>query len=202
MERGKHFWLPFLTRFKNAALLMDAIKEADQFIRYPKLFGVDCDGFELPLLKDTGHVLCKQLSLPWDGIITDEATRKIIFVQAMSSPQEIGASRADAALRLSFEKGLKSYFPEADPQLWLSKYGELAERILWLQILNDPTVGCLEQGYRSEIVFLELVNDTTEEAYTMSAADWQRFTAECIEDLAGSNNGHLLCNVFFTDLPL
>lgn len=198
--KGKNFWMPFLLKFQKGQMLIDAAREEDQFIRYPVVAAENDEVFSLPQIKKGESTLLESISPLWDGIITDDTTRKIMFIMAASTEDDLkdnSVKMTDEAI----ETAVDTYFPNSSQEHWKGEYRFLGERILFLQMINDPKYACLVQGWRCELLILELCDDSTVEK-SLTAEEWAVINKNSEKMLMGEDLQHSWRNVFFAPFAL
>ena len=205
--KKQNHWLEVFANFREGALLTEAIKEKEPFVRSPRwLSPLYAEGYRCYRTFET-EGLCAPPSFPlpgkaplWDGICLDEVTRKYLFVRAVDSPAELKGcwENISAEEKAGVEKAFQMLNLDGDPESWYREYGPFARDLAHVALLSDPAGGYLPRGYRGELIVLNLIRN-----YCGTMTDkktWDAFYTELIGKMFGPRG--LPYVVFLVDFEL
>lgn len=210
MEQEKEqviLWLKVFANFRGGTVLTEIIKMEESFIKEPRwlsplhaeeyrryhsfeLEGVS-RGKEFPFA-DPGPL--------WDGICKDDASRKILFVLAQDTPEALkgdgGAISAEE--KAAFVQVYKMFRLDGDLDAWYHEYYPAAKALVFVAMLGGAFGGCLENGYRGELVLLNIVDNYL--GVKTPQPQWTAFYEELAARMFGTRG--LPFGVFSVDLQV
>lgn len=200
-------WLEVFANFRNGSALTDLIKMEESFIKDPHWLsplheeGYRCyHTFELAGITRAADFPFADKGPLWDGVCKDNASRKFLFVMAQDHPE---ALKGDCGEITEGEKAAVAKVYErlnvnSDLGVWYHEYYPAAKAIAFVTLLGSPFGHCLERGFRSELIFMNLVNNYL--GVKTNQAEWDAFYKEMIDQMFGQRGMPHVC--FTVDLEV
>lgn len=206
MEKRNH-WLEVFANFREGALLIEAIKAKEPFVRSPQWISpLYSDGYRCYRTFEI-EGLCPPLSFPlpgkaplWDGVCFDKTSGKYLFVRIADSPAELRGCCENISVRekAAMEKAFGMLNLNGDPESWYREYYPFARDLTHVTLLSDPAGGYLPQGCRGELVILNQIRNYC--GAMTGKETWDDFYTEMSERMFGPRG--LPYVVFLVDFVL
>jgi hypothetical protein len=185
-------WLKVFANFRNGSALSDIIKMEESFIKDPYwLSPLYQDGYRRYHTFELDGVI-KAEDFPfagdgplWDGICKDNASRKLLFVMAQDNPEVLKGDCGDisAEEEAAVAKVYEMLHLDSNLDIWYHEFYPVAKAIAFVTLLGSPFGHCLEQGFRSELIFMNIVNNFL--GVKTTQAEWNHFYDELIGKMFG-----------------
>lgn len=185
-------WLNIFANFRGGSVLTQMIKEKEPFIREPYWLSPRYDEdyrryhtFEIEgISRGEGFPFDGEGPL-WDGVCKDDASRKYLFVRAVDSPEALkgGAENLSDVELEGMKRAYQMLNLNADFESWHREYYPVAKELTYAALLSDPRGNHLKQGYRCELVILNLIHNYF--GVETALEEWDAFYQEMASKMFG-----------------
>lgn len=184
-------WLDTFANFRKGSLLTEIIKLEDPYIREPYWISpLYDDDYRLYHTFDLEGITRGEFPLAgdgplWDGVCKDDVSRKYLFVRALDTPNQLKGGCPDISQteKEQMAKVFKMLNLDGDLESWYTKYYPVARDLTWTMLTGDPMAQYLERGYRTELIYLTVIDNFY--GNPTSVEEWDAFYNQMIDEMFG-----------------